>query len=109
MKKVVRLTESDLRRLVKRIINEEIAPNTIFPEPLKAKLKRCGGDDVIIGLIQNFPISSQFAMDVFNKKINIFDIPTRLGECTREITQKADSSQATKILGILTCMSNPVF
>lgn len=44
MKKVIRLTESDLTRIVKRVLNEQSQPSSPIPKELQSCLMKIGFD-----------------------------------------------------------------
>ena len=79
MKKVIRLTENDITRLVKRVINEQTTQNNLTTDELavlglcamalfaKTDVKNSTMDDLMSGMERNKKIG-KLAQDLFNKK-----------------------------------------
>jgi hypothetical protein len=89
MKKVIRLTESDLVRIVKRVIEEQITDKGTIPSEIK-KIHITG--DTLSYLNDNFKVNlkqqenSDTFMDKLNNspiKIKTFMIPTESGYSVR--------------------------
>jgi hypothetical protein len=101
MKKIVRLTESDLVRLVRRVINEQGTPQYI-PEDAKKSIIECGGMDGLT-LILKFPKCAKTALEIISGNIDLFQIPSKISDCLEEL-EGVNSSDIQKISKILTCL-----
>jgi hypothetical protein len=102
MKKVIRLTEADLVKLVKRVINEQTPPT--LPEDVKTKIMRCGIQNGV-GLILKYPICTSVAIDIAMGKIDVFSIPGKISQCLSEL-RKINSSDIENVSKILYCLSS---
>jgi hypothetical protein len=82
MKRIVRLTEGDLIRLVKRVIKESTM--TTVPEDLKKKIMECATKtmkpEVVMNIMIKYPTLIEMGVEIMNGELNVTKIPAALKE-----------------------------
>ena len=68
MKKIIKITESELKRIIKRTINEMENPSA---EDVSNEWYERTGDDFYLDFIHNFPTSEQFKEYLIEKYLDI--------------------------------------
>jgi hypothetical protein len=107
MKRIVRLTENDLIRLVKRVIKESTTP--IDPEVQK-KIMECMTSidpSASIEILLKYPTCLQTAIDIVQGKIDLIDLSAKLPKCLEEL-RGVNSNDMKIVMGVLNCLKKQI-